>query len=182
MAKPVARRRTPGAGPLKLLVSVDGEDYALDIRSAAARSEYVLQGVTSSSGAASLVEVTPGVFSVLLGTKSFTVRFASSGDELEVWSGSRRYRISVADTRDRSGAHKKAAAAGPVELRAQMPGKIIKVLVERGAAVHAGQGLIIVEAMKMQNEMKSPKDGVVSSIRVSEGGTVAAGDALIVVE
>ncbi|HWD97380.1 MAG TPA: biotin/lipoyl-containing protein [Bryobacteraceae bacterium] len=167
---------------MKLRVSVDGEDYALDIRPAQTGSEYTLQGVTPSSGTASTMEVMPGVFSVLLGTKSFTVHLAPSGDELEVSSGSRRYRVSVADTRDRSGAHKKAEAAGPVELRAQMPGKIIKVLVQRGAAVHAGQGLVIVEAMKMQNEMKSPKDGVVSNIRVSEGGTVAAGDALIVVE
>jgi acetyl/propionyl-CoA carboxylase alpha subunit len=167
---------------LKLRVNVDGQDYALDIRSTPVRSEYTLQGFTPSSGVASIIEVMPGVFSVLLGEKSFIVNLAPSGDELEVWCGFRRYRISVADTRDSTGGRKKTAAAGPVELRAQMPGKIIKVLVDKGDSVQTGQGLIIVEAMKMQNEMKSPKDGVVSKIRVGEGDTVAAGDALIVVE
>ena len=73
-------------------------------------------------------------------------------------------------------------AHGPLELRAQMPGKVIKILVAQGAAVQSGQGLIVVEAMKMQNEMKSPKDGVVSKIHAAEGATVAAGEILIVVE
>jgi biotin carboxyl carrier protein len=63
-----------------------------------------------------------------------------------------------------------------------MPGKVIKLLVESGSTVRAGQGLIVVEAMKMQNEMKSPKDGRVSKIHVEEGATVGAGQALIVVE
>jgi biotin carboxyl carrier protein len=63
-----------------------------------------------------------------------------------------------------------------------MPGKVIKLLVEKGVNVQAGQGLIVVEAMKMQNEMKSPKDGMVSKINVAEGATVGAGQTLIVVE
>jgi biotin carboxyl carrier protein len=63
-----------------------------------------------------------------------------------------------------------------------MPGKVIKLLAEKGTAVQAGQGLIVVEAMKMQNEMHSPKDGVVARIHVAEGATVAAGQTLIVVE
>ena len=167
---------------MKLQVSVDGEDCTLELRPANGGSEYTLQGIASQSGIASLVEVMPGIFSVLLGSKSFTVHIGPVGNELEVWSGTRRYRISITDTRDRSGTEGKHAATGPVELRAQMPGKIVRVLVERGAAVQAGQGLLIVEAMKMQNEMKSPKDGVVSKINVSENGTVAAGETLMVVE
>ena len=62
-----------------------------------------------------------------------------------------------------------------------MPGKVIKLLVEAAAKVEAGQGLIVVEAMKMQNEIKSPKDGVVSKICVAEGATVGAGEVLMVV-
>jgi biotin carboxyl carrier protein len=69
-----------------------------------------------------------------------------------------------------------------MELRALMPGKVIKLLVQAGAAVEPGQGLIVVEAMKMQNEMKSPKKGIVSRIHAVEGATVVAGEALIVVE
>jgi biotin carboxyl carrier protein len=63
-----------------------------------------------------------------------------------------------------------------------MPGKIIKVLVTPGSAVTAGQGLLVVEAMKMQNEMKSPKDGVVARIQGYEGATVVAGETLVVIE
>ncbi len=63
-----------------------------------------------------------------------------------------------------------------------MPGKVIKMLVKHGAAVTVGQGVIIVEAMKMQNEMKSPKDGIVLKIHAAEGSTVAAGETLLVIE
>jgi pyruvate carboxylase subunit B len=63
-----------------------------------------------------------------------------------------------------------------------MPGKVIKLLVGPGKSVKSGEGMIVVEAMKMQNEMKSPKDGVVSKILVAEGATVGPGETLIVVE
>ena len=63
-----------------------------------------------------------------------------------------------------------------------MPGKLVRVLAAEGAAIKQGEGVLIVEAMKMQNEMKSPKDGIVKEIRVSEGTTVNAGDVLAVIE
>ena len=69
-----------------------------------------------------------------------------------------------------------------MEVRSQMPGKIIKVLATPGDAVTMGQGLLVIEAMKMQNEMKSPKDGVVGKIQASEGATVIAGEILVVIE
>lgn len=178
----MARLGTAGAGALKLRIEVDGEEYILDIRSQGGLSEYSLQGAHSAAGAASVAQISAGVFSILLGARSFTVRLAPRGEELEVWTATGQYLISVNDMRDRSGRHKRVAAAGPVQLRAQMPGKVIKLLADKGTVVKAGQGLIVVEAMKMQNEMKSPKQGVVSRINVSEGETVAAGQPLIVVE
>ena len=63
-----------------------------------------------------------------------------------------------------------------------MPGKVVRVLVETGATVQTGDGIIVVEAMKMQNEMKSPKDGTIKEIRFAEGATVNAGDVLVVIE
>ena len=63
-----------------------------------------------------------------------------------------------------------------------MPGKLVRVLVETGAPVKQGEGVLVVEAMKMQNEMKSPKDGNVKEIRFAEGATVNAGDVLAVIE
>ena len=63
-----------------------------------------------------------------------------------------------------------------------MPGKVVRILVEQGAEVKQGEGVIVVEAMKMQNEMKAPKDGIIKEIRVAEGATVNAGDILVVIE
>jgi biotin carboxyl carrier protein len=63
-----------------------------------------------------------------------------------------------------------------------MPGKVIRVLVSQGDSVEAGQGLVVVEAMKMQNEMKSPKAGRVAEVRAEPGAAVLAGETLIVVE
>jgi len=63
-----------------------------------------------------------------------------------------------------------------------MPGKVVRILVEAGAEIKTGDGVIIVEAMKMQNELKARKDGVVKEIRFSEGSTVNAGDVLVIIE
>jgi biotin carboxyl carrier protein len=171
---------------LKLRVEVDGEEYLLDLNRQAGDAAYRLRAVNNNSapasGSASIVEAQTGVYSVLLGNRSFEVRIASGQDPAEVWVGHRRYLISQADARDSAGKHKGAAAIGPREIRAQMPGKVIAILVKPGQHVQTGQGLIIVEAMKMQNEMRSPKDGVVSKIRAVPGSTVAQGDVLMTVE
>ncbi len=167
---------------MKLRLEVDGEEYSLDLSWNGTSAKYALAGSISQSGEGSVAEVSPGVFSVLIRGKVFAVRVIQKEDELEVWTGGRRRIISLADLRDRSGSKKKLAAAGPVDIRAQMPGKVIKLLVEVGARVQAGQGIIVVEAMKMQNEMKSPKDGVITKIRAAEGATVAAGETLVVIE
>lgn len=167
---------------MKLRIEMDGEIYSLDLTRNGSDLEYQLMGAENASGSASAIEVMPGIFSILLGRRSFQVHLVANGDGMEVWAGGERHFVSVADARDRSSGAKKASAAGPMEIRAQMPGKVIKLLVEPGARVQIGQGMIVVEAMKMQNEMKSPKDGVVSRIHASEGATVLAGEALLVIE
>lgn len=73
-------------------------------------------------------------------------------------------------------------ANGAAEIKTAMPGKLVRVLVEEGAEVKKGDGVLVVEAMKMQNEMKSPKDGIIKEIRFAEGSTVNAGDVLAVIE
>lgn len=72
-------------------------------------------------------------------------------------------------------------AGGPLEIRAIIPGRIAAVPVEPGVAVEAGQTLMIVEAMKMQNELRAPRAGVVARIAVAAGQTVELGDLLVVV-
>jgi len=73
-------------------------------------------------------------------------------------------------------------ADGLAEIKTAMPGKGVRILVEAGSTVQKGDGVLVVEAMKMQNELKSPKDGTVANVLVSEGETVIAGQALAIVE
>lgn len=91
--------------------------------------------------------------------------------------------ITIIDPKRLRGTHSAAAQhAGTAQIISPMPGKIVRVMVEVGARVEAGAGIVIVEAMKMQNEMKSPKAGVVVSINAETGTTVNAGDVLAVIE
>lgn len=168
---------------MKVRLDLDGETYFLELETEGDRTRYLLD---ASQGEASVVETMPGVFSVLLGDRSFLVSVGSgepAGADFEVWAnGEQRYAISLMDLRDRSSRRAKSSGNGPIEVRAQMPGKVIKVLVTSGASVEAGDGLVVVEAMKMQNEMKAPKSGRVTRIHVKEGATVTAGELLAVVE
>lgn len=74
------------------------------------------------------------------------------------------------------------AHSGVLQIKSPMPGKILRYVVEEGQAVVKGQGLVVVEAMKMENELQSPKDGVVKSISSQPGATVDGGTLLLVIE
>lgn len=106
-----------------------------------------------------------------------------SGSPVNVTVGTERYTITLADLRRlRSAIGAGALAGGAVRIAAPMPGKIVRVLVEVGAEVEAGEGIIVVEAMKMQNEMKAPRAGKVVAVNVEVGATVNGGDVLAVIE
>lgn len=124
------------------------------------------------------------VMSVLVGGDSFEIkRERSLQGELHLVIGSARYAIDVQDPRSlRTRRAAGETEAGPQKITAPMPGKIVRISVAVGDEVKAGQGVIVMEAMKMQNEMKSPKDGKVQKILTSEGSTVNPGDALAVIE
>ena len=103
--------------------------------------------------------------------------------DLHIIVGSERFAVEVRDPR--SLRSRRAAAgheAGPAKISAPMPGKIIRILAAEGEEVEAGQGLVVVEAMKMQNEIKASKKGKVTRIAVKEGAVVNAGDLLAIVE
>ncbi|HEY8224759.1 MAG TPA: acetyl-CoA carboxylase biotin carboxyl carrier protein subunit [Pyrinomonadaceae bacterium] len=106
-----------------------------------------------------------------------------SRDTFDVAISGRNYTVTIIDPRklraDRDADHHHHGSA---EITAPMPGKVVRVLVEIGQQVEAGAGLVVVEAMKMQNEMKSPRDGVVVSVDVTAGDTVEAGALLVVIE
>jgi biotin carboxyl carrier protein len=109
-------------------------------------------------------------------------RGASKG-AFDVSLRGRSYEVTIVDPkRLRSGQNSDRHDHGVAQILAPMPGKIVRVQTEAGAAVEKGAGVVVVEAMKMQNEMKSPRAGVVVSINVKPGDTVNAGDVLAVIE
>ena len=166
---------------MKLRVEVDGDEYLLEWNPSPADGEvcYSLAGSARREGKASVVEGVAGTYSVLLGENSFPVSVIAEGGEYVAELAGRRYRVTLTDARDRSAKLKKQTVSGPVELLAHMPGRVIKFLVQSGASVKSGESLVVVEAMKMQNEVKAPKDGVVSKVFATEGATVAAGEPLL---
>lgn len=143
-----------------------------------------LAAIEGVPGEAGVIEVAPNTYSVLLSAEVFEVRVApQSGGVLALQAGTHEFTGEIADPRAWSGRrHGALEAEGRQQVFAPMPGKVIRVLVEAGAAVEAGQGLLVVEAMKMQNEIRSPKSGVVGQVLVKEGATVNAGEPLAWVE
>jgi biotin carboxyl carrier protein len=117
------------------------------------------------------------VYSVLLNGRSFEVR----ADNGTVTVNGRRCDVEVEDPRELRRRNANLMAEGQQILKASMPGKVVRLLVGEGDDVSANQGILVVEAMKMQNEVKSPKAGRVISVRVTEGSAVGAGDVLAVV-
>ena len=106
-----------------------------------------------------------------------------SGEPFAVNVGSRNYEIKIFDPkRLRGNVAGGGQTEGASEIKTAMPGKVVRVLAEVGTRIKTGDGVIMVEAMKMQNEMKSPKDGVIKEIRFPEGATVNAGDVLAIIE
>jgi biotin carboxyl carrier protein len=97
--------------------------------------------------------------------------------------GGSRYQIRLRDPKRLSASNSAGAHHhGSAEIVASMPGKVVRVLVETGAEVKAGAGIVVVEAMKMQNEMKAPKAGTIIKLNAVPGSTVNAGDVLAVIE
>jgi biotin carboxyl carrier protein len=124
------------------------------------------------------------VLSLIIGGDAFEVkRERSLAGDVHLVIGSARHAIDVQDPRSlRTRRAASGDEAGPQKITAPMPGKIVRVMVAEKDEVKAGQGVVVMEAMKMQNEMKSPKDGKVQKILVAEGATVNAGDPLAVIE
>ena len=124
----------------------------------------------------------PGVYSILMDGRSFEARVEETPNCLIVVIDGHRFEIEVRDPRRRG--HKGAGRHGEgiQEVTAPMPGKVIRVLVAPGDKVTAGQGLVVVEAMKMQNELKSQREGKIAAVKTREGATVSAGEVLVTVE
>ena len=125
-----------------------------------------------------LVEVEPGIYSAIVDGCSYEI--AVTGNEMDI--GGRVLRVEREDPRKWNPAGSSRRAEGHESVKAPMPGKVVRMLVSEGDEVIAGQGLVVVEAMKMQNEMKSPRAGRVASIAVKEHAAVTSGEVLLVLE
>lgn len=121
----------------------------------------------------------PGVMSLVVEGRQY--RCVLDGDGVLI--GGKRFGFEVSDPRSLQG--RRGAGAGVVGARAvkaPMPGRVVRVLVAAGDEVAEQQGVVVIEAMKMQNELKSPKSGRVVRVGAAEGDAVGAGDVLVVVE
>ncbi len=127
-------------------------------------------------------QVEPGVYSLLIDGRSIEVRVLPEAQGTTVLAGGRRFAVEVRNPRNASRGARASLGGGRQKIVAPMPGKVIRVLVKKGDAVEPGQGLVVVEAMKMQNEMKASHPGHVTEVRVHDGDTVGAGETLVVLE
>ncbi len=160
-------------------VSIDGKHYRLELNRADGRWLCKLNGREVDVDA---VLARPDVLSLRIGNQAYEVKCERVANEQHFWVGSARFAVEVRDPRSLRGRARAVDDHGPRKLTAPMPGKVVRVLASEGAEIEAGAGVLVVEAMKMQNELKSPKKGTIQKILVGAGAAVNAGDVLAIVE
>jgi biotin carboxyl carrier protein len=132
-----------------------------------------------------LLQVDPDLYSLLIGGRSYEIDVLETEDAFVVLVAGQPFRVEIQDEQQqrlRAAVGKGEAKVGKRVVTAPMPGKVVKLLVRPGDAVNPGDGIIVVEAMKMENELKAPASGTVKEIRVEEGKAVSGGDVLVVIE
>lgn len=166
---------------MKYEVNISGRTHVVELERGAGGWQAKTEG--GSGTTADVAEVTPNIFSVLLSGRSHEVHVTPSpGGQLQLQTGGLEFLAEVFDPRSwRGRRHTGAEAEGRQQIVAPMPGKVVRLLVKEGDKVEAGQGLLVVEAMKMQNEIRSPKSGALERVQVAEGQAVNAGEVLCVV-
>ena len=120
-------------------------------------------------------------YSILYEGKSYEVSVEAAGSKYFVRHGAHEQLVRLADA-SRGGRDELSKRGGPEEITSFMPGRVVRVLVAPGDAVHAGQGLVVVEAMKMENEISASRAGRVRSVPVTPGQNVESGATLVVLE
>ncbi|MEO8051429.1 MAG: biotin/lipoyl-containing protein [Acidobacteriota bacterium] len=162
---------------MKFEIVIGGQ--AASLTTTGERFEYRREGGPAMERQYSAASAGDGTLSILIDGRSYAVAILGAG---EVSVNGRVFRVDVFDPREQRGRRAAAENSGPQAMTAPMPGRVIRVLVVAGQEVAAGEGLIVVEAMKMQNEMKSPRAGRVQAIKTAAGAAVSAGDVLLVIE
>jgi len=162
---------------MKFDVKISDKTRTIELQRDSGGWQISLDGIALE---ADVVEIAPDIFSILLNGESFEVRVAPASDgKLTVQTRHRDFTAEVVDRRAWRGRHHGAVEVeGRQQIIAPMPGKVVRLLVKVGDNVEAGQGLLVVEAMKMQNEVRSPKTGTVERLLAREGQPVNAGEVL----
>ena len=161
-------------------ITIDGVNYEVALEKATGFWRCQLNGQTLIVDA---VLARKDVLSLIIDGKAYEIKRERTPTDTHLWVRSRRYAAEIRDPRSlRSQRQAAGDDQGPQRLVARMPGKVVRILVREKAAVEAGQGIVVVEAMKMQNEIKSPKKGTLQKLIVAEGAAVNAGDVLAIVE
>jgi biotin carboxyl carrier protein len=165
---------------MKIELEIDGQLIEGEFTLSDGAAQLSFGGVTRE---AQVSEPEPGMFTVIINDRVYRCALEESpGGAVEVIVNGERIPVAARDKKHLRGQGGAAAASGQIKLSAPMPGKVVRVLLSAGDEVAARQGVLVVEAMKMQNEVQSPKAGKIAEIKVVEGQTVNAGDALAVIE
>jgi biotin carboxyl carrier protein len=160
-------------------VNINGKNYRLELNPVDGRWSY---RVDSKAVEVDAVPIRPNVLSLRIGNTAYEVRSERIANDWYLWVGNTRFAAEVRDPRSLRGRSRAQEERGSRKIVAPMPGKVVRVLVREGDEVELGAGMAVVEAMKMQNEIKSPKKGKVQKVLVSEGTAVNAADVLAIVE
>jgi biotin carboxyl carrier protein len=160
-------------------VTIDGKNFRLDLNRIDGRWSCRLDGRDVEVEA---IFARPDVLSLRIGNLAYEVKSERVANDLHLWVGSTPFAVEIRDPRSLRGRSRAGEDQGPRKITAPMPGKVVRLLVRAGDGVETGAGVAVVEAMKMQNEIKSPKKGSIQRILVSEGAAVNAGDVLVIVE
>ena len=123
-----------------------------------------------------------GRWSLLIGERSWTAEVRRDGTAWQVRLAGREYAFGIGDPARLLLARGRGHARGAGRLVAPMPGRVVKLLVEVGRQVAHGDGIVVIEAMKMQNELTAQRDGVVRELPVGEGTAVEGGTLLAVID
>jgi biotin carboxyl carrier protein len=159
-------------------VKVDEREFRIDVRTGAPGFDVVVDGIKH---VVEIVGSSQHGFTMIVDQRPYAV-VNNGGDQFVVNDESFTVRVADEQIQKIMVANPDPYAKKELIIKAPMPGLVLEVMVAEGDSVAGGQGLFIVEAMKMQNEMKTPRDGVVKQVLVDKGQTVNSGDILITIE
>ena len=156
-----------GGRNLRIALERDGEEW-----------KFELDGLQVQVDAR---PIRPGVISLIINGRAYEVKRDQLGNQERLWINNTAFIAEISDPRSLTAQRSRTATTTTAKLLASMPGKVLRVMVSAMDQVEIGQALLVLEAMKMQNEIKSPNKGIVKQL-ITEGTYVNAGDVLAIVE